>query len=71
MNCFEANISFVEGNTGKMCYGSGEAKVMHKYISPASNANKKKVGSNHCPPKRADATVDPCASLCKPKKNTF
>ena len=44
---------------------------MHEHIRPASKANKKKVGSNHCPPKRAALTVDPCASLCKSKKSIF
>ena len=32
--------------------GSLEAKAMHEHIRPASKANKKKVGSNHCPPQR-------------------
>ena len=45
-----------------------EAQVMHEHIRLASKANKKKVGSNHCPPKGTAVTVDPCVRLCMLKK---
>ena len=67
MNCFQTNISFKklkQLSTNE----SIEAKAEDAHIHPASKANKKKVGSNHCPPKRTAVTVDPCASLCKLKK---
>ena len=51
--------------------GCVQANAKHRNNCPMCNANKKKLGINHCPPKRAAVTVDPCASLCKTKNSTF